>query len=160
MEIKKWNEREQRERDQAFFSAEVIRKELPGDPQRQRRCQYRQQIVGPVGDRKYCKPTANDDGGKRRMFGKAESKIARPGDQLGHVRMQILVALGDDAVKRPYQEITAQYGEHRAVSPHRIVDRVDQTVKRSIGNAIYCRKLHKVPVLFIAHGKAENIYVS
>src|SRR6202034_2072675 len=108
VKIEKWNECEQSQADDAFFGAQIIGELLQRDPQRQRRCQYRQEIKSPIRSRKQCKPPAHDGCSKGRMLWITEREVTGPGDQLRHIGVQVLAAFGDDTIKRPDQEIASE----------------------------------------------------
>src|SRR5215472_18389960 len=64
------------------------------------------------------------------MFWRAPAGLARPGDHLAHVEVNVLAPLGDRAVQRPDTTITGKRERGRALPPGRIGERRDQTVER------------------------------
>ncbi len=127
MEIEERNEREQRDAEDPFFDVEIVGRQPPHDPQRQRRHQHRQEVIGPPGDRKHGEPQPHDRRGERRML-VAPGQMTRPVEQLGHVGMQALAAFGDGAVDRPQHQIGRERGKHGALAPRRIGQRAVQAV--------------------------------
>ena len=127
MEIEKRNERQQRQAENSFFDVEIIGRQPPDDPQRQRRHQHRQEVVGPRGDGKHAEPQPHDRSGERRML-VAPGEMPRPVEQLGHVGMQALAAFGDGAVDCPQHPIGGKRQQNAALAPRRIDERGAQAV--------------------------------
>ncbi len=105
---------EQGQTGDALFAAEIGFRCLPGNPQRRRRQQDGEQIVGPVRERKHAEPSPHQPSRQGRMLGRAERHLARPGDHLAHVEMDVLTALGDGAIDRPDRCVSGEQRQNGA----------------------------------------------
>src|SRR5258707_11099345 len=142
MEIEERHKGQQREAKDALLNIEIVRRYSPDDPQCDPRHKHCQQIVRPLGERKYRKPKPYQPRGEGRMLEITKAKVARPGDNLGHIRMQALTTLGDGAIDGPQQHIDQERREDRALAARRIDDRVVPATGQSAGGIKGCRKLH------------------
>ena len=61
------------------------------------------------------------------MLGRAEQVLARQRDHLAHVEMEVLAALGDDAVEAPERGIGEHQPEAGTLAPRRVHQRIEQT---------------------------------
>ena len=129
------HECQQHDAGDAFVWRQITRRKPPRDPQRDRRQQNGEAIIGPVFARKHAEPCAQQPSAERRMFRRAETDLARPRHELAHVGVDVLAALGDDGVERPDGEIAGKHDSHGALAARRIDQRVEQMLE-----AIACRE--------------------
>jgi hypothetical protein len=61
------------------------------------------------------------------VLGVAKRQFAREHELLRHVRMNVLSAFGDDAVKRPQPDIGEQNEDDMPFAPERIAERIEKT---------------------------------
>jgi hypothetical protein len=129
MEIEERHQGEQRQPHHPFLGVEVAAGDIPGDPQRERGQHHGEQIVGPVGERKDAEPGADQPGAERRMLRRAPERLARPGDHLAHVEVDVLAALGDRAVERPQRAVGGEHRHDGALAPRRSGERRNQAIE-------------------------------
>ena len=58
------------------------------------------------------------------MFAVAECKLARERELLGHVGVEVLAALGDDAIERPERGVAQENRKRRVLAPGGVGKRV------------------------------------
>ena len=127
------HECQQHDADDALVGRQVTRRKPPRDPQRQRRQQNGETIIGPVLARKHAEPGPQQPGAERRMFRRAEAHLARPRHELAHVGVDVLAALGDCRVERPDGEIADEHHGHGALAARRVDQRIEQTLEAIVG---------------------------
>ncbi len=127
LEVQKRNERQQQPADGALVAVEQMTGDDPAHPHCDRGGHHREQVVGPVGQRKQREPPSHEPDRQRRMLGRAPGDLARPGDHLAHVEMDVLAAFCDDRVNRPDGAIGDHQQRRCAVAPRGICKGIDQT---------------------------------
>ena len=138
MKIEERHEHEQQQRQCALLGVEVIARQLPSDPKRNRRDRHGEQIERPVGSGENCEPARGQPGRQRRMLGIAESKLARPCEHFGHIDMYVLARLREHGIERPDRDIGQQHDDDRALTPCRVAQRSNQAIggdEQSAGTA-------------------------
>src|ERR1700674_3216323 len=129
MKIEERDEREQQKPGGAFLALEITPEEPPRDPKRQSRKRNRQEVIGPIGEWKDQEPQLDDEGSERRMMRVAPRQLARHAGELGHVVVQILARLGENAVERPDDGVGEQEPNHGALAAARICKRIGKPNK-------------------------------
>ena len=125
MEIEERHQRQQRQAEDTLLDVEIIGRQPPDDPQRNRRHQHGEEIIGPAGDRKHGEPQPHHPGGERRVL-VAQRQVLRPIEELDHVVVQALARFGDGAVKRPHRDVDRERQHDAALAPRRIAERAVQ----------------------------------
>jgi hypothetical protein len=126
VEVEERHQGEEGERDDALVAVEEARREPPSDPQRKAGIRHRQQVIGPIADGEDGEPRPHHHRRERRMFRVAQRQLAREGELLGHVGVDVLTGLGQRAVERPERHIAQENGDHRALAPRGIAERSEQ----------------------------------
>ncbi len=67
------------------------------------------------------------------MLGVAQRQLAPERELLGHVGVDVLAALGDDAVKRPQRHIAEENRDRRALAPGGVGERIEEPLDAARG---------------------------
>src|SRR5262249_4335046 len=95
------------------------------------------EVVSPLGSRKDSEPGPHDCHGKRRMLRVAPRQFAGEDILLGHVGVDVLTALGENAVEGPEPYIADESRYCRALAPRGIGERVEQPLDQP-GRTFLC----------------------
>ena len=129
-EVVERNHRKQERHRGALVAVEPFAREQEGEVEARPEHEPGQQVVRPVGKREEREPARHQPDGERRMLRIAERQLARPHHDFRCVGVEVLRRFGDDGVERPYQRIDDGEPHHRAMTPCRIAERVNEALDR------------------------------